>query len=76
MEQGDGSNEKGSATTAEPFYSNNGDGGIRTRVPRRTNAFRVRLITTTLIRLHSAFYYTFLMTLSQQITWHGAFYSV
>ncbi len=54
------------------FILISGDGGIRTRVPRRTNAFRVRLITTTLIRLQalrimhrSVFYYTFLMVCSQ-----------
>ncbi len=29
-----------------------GDGGIRTRVPRRANAFRVRPVMTTSIRLH------------------------
>ena len=29
----------------------NGDGGIRTRVPRRANAFRVRPVMTTSIRL-------------------------
>lgn len=33
--------------------TDSGDGGIRTRVPKRTNAFRVRLITTTLIRLQT-----------------------
>ena len=30
-----------------------GDGGIRTLVPRRANAFRVRPVMTTSIRLHS-----------------------
>ncbi len=29
-----------------------GDGGIRTLVPRRANAFRVRPVMTTSIRLH------------------------
>ncbi len=29
-----------------------GDGGIRTHVPRRANAFRVRPVMTTSIRLH------------------------
>ena len=33
-------------------FSDSGDGGIRTRVPRRANAFRVRPVMTTSIRLH------------------------
>ena len=42
-------NKKASAK-ASAFYS--GDGGIRTRVPRRANAFRVRPVMTTSIHLH------------------------
>lgn len=33
----------------------NGSGGIRTHVPRRTTAFRVRLVMTTSIRFHIQF---------------------
>ena len=43
-------NKKASAK-ASAFCS--GDGGIRTRVPRRANAFRVRPVMTTSIRLHN-----------------------
>ena len=35
------------------FYS--GDGGIRTLVPRKANAFRVRPVMTTSIHLHTFF---------------------
>ena len=33
-------------------FLNDGDGGIRTLVPRRANAFRVRPVMTASIRLH------------------------
>ena len=42
--------KKASAKSAEA----SGDGGIRTLVPRRANAFRVRPVMTASIRLHCA----------------------
>ena len=47
------------AVSVEPgFYDQprkSGDGGIRTLVPRRANAFRVRPVMTTSIQLHMIF---------------------
>ena len=37
------------------LHFSNGDGGIRTLVPRRANAFRVRPVMTTSIQLHMIF---------------------
>ena len=38
-----------------PSFHKSGDGGIRTLVPRRANAFRVRPVMTTSIRLHNQY---------------------
>ena len=49
-----------------------GDGGIRTHVPRKANAFRVRPVMTTSIRLHILFtliYYTITATFIQVLSW-------
>ena len=47
-----------------------GDGGIRTHVPRKANAFRVRPVMTTSIRLHifTLIYYTIMMAFIQVLS--------
>ena len=51
------SKEKGNTNIKQNCVSfwKSGDGGIRTLVPRRANAFRVRPVMTTSIQLHMIF---------------------